>query len=121
MQPEYIAAEAIALSVVVRMLAAHLRVNRLDLRLRLRDRRRRRQSSDNRETARVTRFHLIIGERQWLPNFSAPAKLGPVAEVEKLERKIETLRHHSDNGEGFAVEEKLRADDLWVAIEPALP
>ena len=37
MQRQHIAAETVVLSVVIRMLAAHLRVNRLDLRLRLRD------------------------------------------------------------------------------------
>ena len=36
-QRQHIAAEAIVLHVVIRMLAAHLRVNRLDLSLRLRD------------------------------------------------------------------------------------
>src|SRR5437764_3945656 len=103
------------------MLAAHLRIDRFDFRLRLCGRGSRRQAPDHPESPRGTHFHLVIGEREWLPNFSAPAKLTSTAEIEKLEWKIETCRHHAHNGEIFAVQKELRPDDLWVAIESALP
>src|SRR4029450_13213875 len=77
--------------------------------------------SDNPETPGVSRFHLVIGECEWLPNFRAPAKLTAAAEIEKLERKIETGGHHAYNGEVFAVQKELRPDDLRIAIETTLP
>src|SRR6266566_386274 len=103
------------------MLAAHLRIDRFDFRLRLCGRGSRRQAPDHPETPRGTRFHLVIGKGEWLPNFSAPAKLTSAAEIEKPERKIETCRHHADNGEIFAVQEEFRPDDLRVAVKSALP
>src|SRR5882724_6915346 len=103
------------------MLAAHLRIDRFDFRLRLCARGSRRQASDHPETPRGTHFHLVIGERERPPNFRAPAKLASTAEIEKLEWKIETCRHHAHNGEIFAVQKELRPDDLRVAIETALP
>src|SRR6476646_6660139 len=103
------------------MLAAHLRIDGFDFRLRLCGRGSRRQAPDHPETPRGTHFHLVIGERERLPNFSAPAKLTSTAEIEKLERKIETCGHHAHNGEIFAVQKKLRPDDLRVAIEATLP
>src|SRR5882724_4613741 len=103
------------------MLAAHLSIDRFDFRLRLCARGSRRQAPDHPETPRGTHFHLVIGEREWLPNFSAPAKLTSTAEIEKLEWKIETYRHHAHNGEIFAVQKELRPDDLRVAIEATLP
>src|SRR6266566_1443618 len=103
------------------MLAAHLRIDRFDFRLRLCGRGSRRQAPDHPETPRGTHFHLVIGEREWLPNFSAPAELAAVAEIKKLKWKIEACRHHAHNGETLAVEKKPRPDDLRIAIEPALP
>ncbi len=103
------------------MFAAHLRIDRFDFRLRLRSRNSRRESADNPETARVTRLHLVFRKREWLPNFRAPAKLTSAAEIEKLEGKIETCGHHAHNGETFAVEKKLRPDDLRIIVEPSLP
>jgi hypothetical protein len=47
--------------------------------------------------------------------------LTAITEIEKLERKIEGCGHHADNGKIFAVEKKLRADDLRIAIESTLP
>jgi hypothetical protein len=47
--------------------------------------------------------------------------LSAIAEIEKLERKIKTDRHHADHREIFAVEKKLLPDDLRVTVEPTLP
>jgi hypothetical protein len=101
--------------------AAHLRVDRFDFRLRLRRRDSRRQASDNPETPGVTRFHLVIGEGEWLPNFRAPAETAATAEIEKLKGKIEISGHHAYDGEIFSIEKKLRPDDLRIPIETTLP
>ena len=103
------------------MFEAHLCVERLDLRLCLRHRCSSGQSPDDGIAARAALLHLCIGKCQWLPNFSAPAELAAVAEIEKLKRKIESCGHDAHNGVAFAVEKQLRPDDLRVAIEPALP
>src|SRR5438093_9578841 len=103
------------------MLAAHLRVDGLDLGLRLRDRRSHRQSSDDEVAPRATYVHLIIGKREWFPNLRSLAELAAVAEIEELKRKIKTGGHHADNRETFAVQKKLLPHDLRIVIEPALP
>jgi len=47
--------------------------------------------------------------------------LTSAAQIEKLERKIETCGHHAHNGEIFAVQKNFRPDDSRVAIETTLP
>src|SRR5215467_10495265 len=103
------------------MLTAHLRIDGFDFRLRLRGRGSRRQASHDPETPIGTRFHLIISEREWLPNFRAATETAAVSEIKKLKRKIEACGHHAHHCEISAVQEELRPDDLWIAIKTTLP
>src|SRR5215468_2774621 len=103
------------------MFTPHLCVDRFDFRVRLHSCGSRRQTPDNPEAPVVTRFHLIIGECKWLPDFRAPAKLAAAAEIKQLKREIEGCRHHAYDGEIFAIEKQLLPDDLWIAVETTLP
>jgi hypothetical protein len=62
----------------------------------------------------------LCGESQRLPDIGSFAKLRTL-NSKKWNREFETRRHHTHDGEAATVRDNLASDNLWVAIEPALP
>ena len=75
---------------------------------------------DDGVAARVTNLQFLRSESQRLPDIGPLAKLRTL-NPKKWNRKFETRRHHTDDGEGATVRDDLTSDNLRIGIEPALP
>jgi hypothetical protein len=103
LQRQRIGAEAGALRIIVRILGSHLHVDRFDFGLRGGEGRARLQSRDEKQATRPALFELLLGECERRPEIGALGERSH-GNVEELNRKLETLRHHSDDGAIAAVE-----------------
>src|ERR1700676_1670110 len=101
MKRQHISSEARVLRIIFRMFPPHLAIDRLDLSLCLRYRRSVFESADDGETARVTRLYLPVRKRERLPDISPLTELTAATKIEKLKRKIKSLRHDSNDSEAL--------------------
>src|SRR6202008_709107 len=77
-------------------------------------------SSDDAVAARAPGFQFVFRERNWLPNIDPLAERAAL-QIEDRQRKLELRRHDADDGQTAAVEGKLFADQLRIAIKTTLP
>src|SRR5207237_1732919 len=112
--------EALVFRIITRIIFSHRRRHSIEFSLRLFCGNTLNKPRDDGIAARVTNLQFLRSESQRLPDIGPLAKLRTL-NPKKWNRKFETRRHHTDDGEGATVRDDLTSDNLRIGIEPALP